>query len=269
MLNSRRVARELALKVLFQVDVGKQPLAEVLEGAQDQVRATVNGPIHQVVQEGQTALRQLARQRAGELSAQSTRQIRQMAEGSAGELRNLAEEAASLVRQATEDPTPESAERAGMSILRAAENTRATLEKLASRDSLFPEVLRDLAALGAKKAQQIEAAFHKHIRNAAQTSAFLLQLVHGATEHRKSIDERLAALSTGWSLDRQAAVDRNIMRVAAYEMLHVPDIPAGASINEAVELAKKYSTTESGRFVNGVLGALATQLEDKRDEPDI
>jgi transcription antitermination protein NusB len=263
MLNTRRVARELALKVLFQVDVGKQPLGEVLEGALDQVRATVNGPIHQVVQEAQTAVRQLEKQRTEELSAQSTRQIRQAAQGSMTELRSLAEEAAALVRQVTEDPTPERAEQVEQGIHQAAEKARAGLDRLAARDSLYPEVLAEITGLAAKKTHQIETAFHKHLRNAAQTAAFLLQLVHGATQHKQSIDQRLATLSTGWSLDRQAAVDRNIMRVAAYEMLHVPDIPAGASINEAVELAKKYSTTESGRFVNGVLGALATQIEEK------
>jgi N utilization substance protein B len=263
MVNSRRVARELALKVLFQVDVGKQPLAEVLEGALDQVRATVDGPIHQVVQEANTALRHLARQRSEDLSTQSTRQIRHVAQSVSDELGKLAEEAEALVRRATDNPTPDTAEQAESELRQAAQNARAAVERLASRDSLFPEALAEIGGLAAKKTHQIEAAFLKHLRNAAQMAAFLLQLVHGATDHQKAIDQRLATLSTGWALDRQAAVDRNIMRLAAYEMLYVPDIPTGASINEAVELAKKYSTTESGRFVNGVLGALAVQVEEK------
>ena len=83
------------------------------------------------------------------------------------------------------------------------------------------------------------------------------ELVRGTLEHRGLIDARVAALATDWTLDRQAAVDRNILRLASYELLYRPDSPVAAVVNEAVELAKKYSTAESGRFVNGVLGALA------------
>ena len=85
------------------------------------------------------------------------------------------------------------------------------------------------------------------------------ELVRGTLAHRDRIDARVAALATDWALDRQAAVDRNILRLASYEMLYRPDSPVAAVVNEAVELAKKYSTAESGRFVNGVLGALARQ----------
>lgn len=85
------------------------------------------------------------------------------------------------------------------------------------------------------------------------------ELVRGTLDHQGEIDARVAALATDWALDRQAAVDRNILRMAAYEMLFRPDAPVAAVVNEAVELAKKYSTAESGRFVNGVLGALARE----------
>ena len=84
-------------------------------------------------------------------------------------------------------------------------------------------------------------------------------LVRETLAHQKEIDPRLAALTPDWTADRQAAVDRNILRLAAYELLYRPDAPVAAVVNEAVELAKKYSTAESGRFVNGVLGALAKQ----------
>ncbi len=83
------------------------------------------------------------------------------------------------------------------------------------------------------------------------------ELVRGALEHMVEIDGRITALTPDWTPDRQAAVDRNLLRLAAYELLYRPDAPVAAVVNEAVELAKKYSTAESGRFVNGVLGALA------------
>ena len=82
--------------------------------------------------------------------------------------------------------------------------------------------------------------------------------------HRGAIDARVSALATDWAMDRQAAVDRNILRLGVYELLYLPETPVAAVVNEAVELAKKYSTAESGRFVNGVLGALARE---PRGEP--
>jgi N utilization substance protein B len=82
-------------------------------------------------------------------------------------------------------------------------------------------------------------------------------LVRETLNHLTDIDPRIAALTPDWNSDRQAVVDRNILRLASYELLYRPDAPVAAVVNEAVELAKKYSTAESGRFVNGVLGALA------------
>ena len=83
------------------------------------------------------------------------------------------------------------------------------------------------------------------------------EIVRGTLDRQSVLDERLSVLSTDWAMARQAAVDRNILRLTGYEILFRPAAPVAAVINEAVELAKKYSTAESGGFVNGVLGALA------------
>lgn len=102
----------------------------------------------------------------------------------------------------------------------------------------------------------VQAALaQSHLDETHQTLAE--ELVRGTLAHQAQIDARMAALATDWALDRQAAVDRNILRLASFELLYRPDAPVAAVVNEAVELAKKYSTAESGRFVNGVLGALA------------
>jgi N utilization substance protein B len=93
----------------------------------------------------------------------------------------------------------------------------------------------------------------------ARIAGFALRLVSGVTQNREDLDRTLHGLEIGWSLDRQVSVDRNILRMAAFELLHMDSIPASATINEAIELAKKYSTGESGRFVNGLLGALAAR----------
>lgn len=91
---------------------------------------------------------------------------------------------------------------------------------------------------------------------------FLQTLVAGTLKNREEIDLLLDRLATGFPTDRQAVVDRNILRLAAAELMyHISDAPHGAIVNEAVELAKKYSTKESGRFVNGVLGGLVREIE--------
>lgn len=82
--------------------------------------------------------------------------------------------------------------------------------------------------------------------------------------NQKEIDATLDRLATGFPIERQTVVDRNILRMAAAEILYrASDAPPGVVVNEAVELAKKFSTGESGRFVNGVLGTLVREM-DKR-----
>ena len=98
--------------------------------------------------------------------------------------------------------------------------------------------------------------------------AFLETLVNGVLRSRREIDTEIDRFAIGFPVDRQAVVDRNILRLATAEILYsVSDAPAGAVVNEAVELAKKYSTKESGKFVNGVLGALVRDHETKRGVP--
>ena len=94
---------------------------------------------------------------------------------------------------------------------------------------------------------------------------FATLLVEGALKHMEEIDLRLEELSIGWDPHRQPAVDRNIMRMAMFELLYLDYILASVSINEAVELAKKFSGEESGRFINGVLGALVRQNTEEEE----
>lgn len=99
--------------------------------------------------------------------------------------------------------------------------------------------------------------------------AFARDLAVVTAKSIKEIDTVLDRLAVGFPTVRQTAVDRNILRLAAAEILfHASDAPPGAVVNEAVELAKKYSTTESGRFVNGVLGALVREVEQNKAAPD-
>jgi N utilization substance protein B len=94
---------------------------------------------------------------------------------------------------------------------------------------------------------------------------FAVALVNGTLEHLPDIDEKLTKLSVGWELQRQPSVDRNILRMASFEILYLEHIPDSVAINEAVDMAKKYSTEESGRFINGVLGALVRQYRENKE----
>jgi len=87
-------------------------------------------------------------------------------------------------------------------------------------------------------------------------AAYARKLVLGVLQCRKDIDHRLQSKASDWDLSRMAAVDRNVLRIGAYELLHCPDVPPRVTLNEVIEIAKKYSTAESGKFVNGILAAL-------------
>ena len=89
---------------------------------------------------------------------------------------------------------------------------------------------------------------------------FALPLVEGVLKNRQETDERISRYAENYELGRLAVVDRNILRLAIYEMLHREDIPPVVSINEAIEIAKRFGTEESSRFVNGILDRVKLDL---------
>jgi N utilization substance protein B len=92
------------------------------------------------------------------------------------------------------------------------------------------------------------------------TRRFADLLIRGVVEHRPELDQRITHIAQNWDLQRMAVVDRNILRLAIYEMLYRDDIPPVVSINEAVDIAKKFSTEDSGKFVNGLLDKIKGEL---------
>ena len=86
---------------------------------------------------------------------------------------------------------------------------------------------------------------------------YAVGLVEGVTEYQERIDELIASYAEGWTLERMPVVDRNLARIAVYELLYVDEIDDGVAITEAVELARQMSTDDSPRFLNGVLGRIA------------
>ncbi|MFO7899608.1 MAG: transcription antitermination factor NusB [Planctomycetota bacterium] len=89
---------------------------------------------------------------------------------------------------------------------------------------------------------------------------FARALVGGVSLQRAKIDERIASVAENWEIHRMAVVDRNILRLGTYELMCLPDVPPKVSINEAINLAKRYSTADSGAFVNGILDKLRVDL---------
>ena len=94
-----------------------------------------------------------------------------------------------------------------------------------------------------------------------EVKQFSTELVKGVIDNLAAIDEKITQFATNWQLDRMAFVDRNILRLGVFELIFRPDIPPKVTINEAVELAKKFSGVEAGKFVNGILDKIKIEAK--------
>jgi len=99
-----------------------------------------------------------------------------------------------------------------------------------------------------------------HFEPSPRSREFCQRLVEGVCRHQNQIDALIEENSENWALKRMAVVDRNILRLATFELLKCPDIPFKATLNEAVELAKKFGTDDSGAFINGILDRIHSLL---------
>lgn len=205
MLNTRRVARELALLTMGQINnrPEKQPpsLGEMLGRAADMLA---------------TEARDRLKEAAGDLSNAEHRLHEHYLEISE----------APLKRKDLEDA------------LGALEKAQEAIELIGSA--------MELPAMVA-------------LADASEVREFALKQVQHYADHKDEVDRRLSEAAENWSVERMASIDRDILRLAVSELLWSTDVPVEVSINEAVELAKKYGTQDSGRFVNGVLSRFADE----------
>ena len=95
---------------------------------------------------------------------------------------------------------------------------------------------------------------------------FAARITQGIAEHLAAIDDYIVRYATNWQIKRMAVIDRNILRLGVFELLFTEDIPPKVSINEAVELAKKYGDTESSKFVNGILDKIHKEAADTKKD---
>lgn len=128
----------------------------------------------------------------------------------------------------------------------------STLRRRTRARELALQMLYQLDLRGSEVEAEVDLFLEENDAEPA-VRQFAAELLRGAWERRAALDECIRVVAQNWNLNRMAAIDRNILRLGTFELLHRPDIPAKVSINEAIDLAKKYSTAESGAFVNGVL----------------
>lgn len=308
MISSRRLAREWALKILYQSDVGKMALAESRAAALERLRQefvqrgsrvasgssleevcldVISKHLSDVLPDLNTRLEAGIHEIIGQFFAQSPFWRNLYLDYSFSRQSFIALLDTPRLSRDLEFPSaacvlPDSVQRNTA----LSETERRRLQRFASwaREGLPQAALRAFTAevvagrpegagmkvtleyvqehwrgftlSMAERWANVGQVVQKQIGDWLKVASFTVKLVEGVDAHRETLDKSLHELSTGWALDRQVSVDRNILRIAGFEMVFVSGIPASASINEAVELAKKYSTAESGRFVNGILGTL-------------
>ena len=127
------------------------------------------------------------------------------------------------------------------------------MRKRTQARELALQLLYQLDLRGEEILGEIEAYLAQEESADAEVRAFAKDLLFGFWERRAVIDQKIEEVAKNWQLKRMAAIDRNILRLATYELLYREDIPPLVTINEAIDIAKKFSTKNSGPFVNGIL----------------
>jgi N utilization substance protein B len=125
---------------------------------------------------------------------------------------------------------------------------------MAARSKARKRALDILFESEARDASRLEVLGERVAAAEPPLNEYTLFLVRGIDEHATRLDEVLATYAQGWSLERMPAVDRNVLRIGAYEILYVDDVPDAVAVSEALGLVRELSTDESPSFVNGVLG---------------
>lgn len=127
---------------------------------------------------------------------------------------------------------------------------------MAARSKARKRALDHLYACELRRVDPVETLDADIAAGVVPNNAYTADLVRGVSAHLARIDELLETYAEGWTLQRMPAVDRNVLRIGAYELLYSEDVPDAVAVSEATALVRELSTDESPAFVNGVLGAL-------------
>jgi N utilization substance protein B len=132
--------------------------------------------------------------------------------------------------------------------------TRRQARELAMQALFYMDMQNDASL-------QMLESFCENFLPPKKVQSFFMALVNGVLENRSEIDNLIERYSKNWKLNRMSGVDRNVMRIAVYELLCCEDIPPKVSINEAVDVGKKFGTEESGAFINGIMDSIRDALD--------
>lgn len=253
----RRYARELALKTLYQADVSATRLPDVLVTMMEQARRVGMNPAEQALRSASGDL-QKCRAALGKEATPRFRSVLKQIDAEVDRCRN----ALGAVCEATVASRPTMNAEAGVShgqdiLTEALSRIDLRLHAASGYGMVGSDCLRAAAVTGV---EQAGALFGRYLPPAAEVGLLLGQIVNGIAADSAMPDALITRFARGWDMRRQSAVDRNILRLGSYELLAMNDIPAAVTLNEAVELAKKYGSEDSSRFVNGVLAAIASHL---------
>ncbi len=113
--------------------------------------------------------------------------------------------------------------------------------------------------------ERMIASFWESFKTERELRSFFTQLARGVLTHKDEIDDVINGASDNWRLSRMAIVDRNILRLSVYEILYIDDIPPSVTINEAIEIAKRYGSADSPSFINGILDNISTVNKETRE----
>ena len=129
------------------------------------------------------------------------------------------------------------------------------------------QVLYEIDVLQIETAEALDL-FWNNFDAPQDAREFSTELICGTARHLEEIDSLISGCSDNWSLERMSRVDRNILRMAMYELLYCRDIPPKVTLNEAIDLGKDYGSENSGSFINGVLDALYAKLKNENGHKD-
>ncbi|PRY17923.1 transcription antitermination factor NusB [Kineococcus rhizosphaerae] len=132
---------------------------------------------------------------------------------------------------------------------------------MAARRKARKRALEVLFEADQRKLAPLDVLRDKIVRADPPVGEYAITLVEGVVAHQERIDEVLTTYSMGWSVDRMPAVDRAVLRIGVWEVLHAPDVPDHVAVSEAVEITQELSTDESPKFVNGLLARIAELKE--------
>jgi N utilization substance protein B len=132
--------------------------------------------------------------------------------------------------------------------------TRRKARELAMQALFYMDIRNDVSA-------EMLARFCENFSPSPKAQPFFLKLVNGVLETQAELDALIERFSKNWDISRMSCVDRNVMRIAVFELVHCDDIPPKVSINEAIDIGKKFGTEESGAFINGIMDSIRSELK--------